>query len=154
MEKGETEEMMRRHSVNFLKKSFYITRLNPMSFKCCPIQPCLFLFFFKLSSAQLPVTARTAASIKTRRRRLLRRDEQRVLVTHTQTNVCRAKGWGCGYLGCAGRWGERKCLRGPWVHDSGQSSWGRPGSFVCSSCCHGNAHSPTSGRCQLLDFCV
>lgn len=59
-EERKTDEMMRRHSVNFLKKSFNITRLSPMSFKCSPIQPCL---FFILSSAQLSSSLPTKAGI-------------------------------------------------------------------------------------------
>lgn len=127
------------------KKSFNITRLRPMSFKCSPIQPCL---FFIPSSAQRSPSLPTAASIKPVCADCWGGTNSNFLwYTHKER-------MGLWILGCACRLGGRKCMRGPSVHDGGQSSGGRPGSFVCNSCCHGNAYSATSGRRQLLDFCV
>lgn len=103
--------------INKKKKSFNITRQSPMSFKCSPIQPCL---LFKLSSAHHSPSLPTVATMKPVGADCWGGTNSEFL-WHSQTNICRAKADGAVVIRCLLA-GERKCLRGPSVHDGGESS--------------------------------
>lgn len=93
-------------------KSLDITRLSPMSFKCRSTQP----WILTIISSALPVTAHTDKVFCVGVKEVEIRNC--VCDAHTKSSNTQMK------VGVAMQWadgeGERKCLRGPLVHDSGE----------------------------------